>query len=72
MQYVGRNQENKILKLVIKMLGLFSSTSLIFIIILISSIYLFFYGSEVTNDSLRMFTTKEYDYKLLNEDILPG
>lgn len=54
MQYVGRNQENKILKLVIKMLGLFSSTSLIFIIILISSIYLFFYGSEVTNDSLRI------------------
>lgn len=53
MQLVRENQEKRILKLVIKMLGLFSSASLFFII-LISSVMLFFYGNKVSDDSTRV------------------
>lgn len=53
MQYARDNQEKRILKRIIKMLGVFSSTSLFFII-LVSSIMLFFFGSKVTDDSMRI------------------
>ncbi len=53
MQYAKNSQEKILLKFVIKMLSLFSSASLFFVI-LIASIMLFFYGSKVTNDSYRL------------------
>ena len=53
MQYAKNNQEKILLKFIIKMLSLFSSASLFFII-LIASVMLFFYGSKVTDDSYRV------------------
>ncbi|MGX4601688.1 NlpC/P60 family protein [Faecalimicrobium sp. JNUCC 81] len=53
MQYCKDNQEKKLLKLAIKMLGLFSLASLFFIIF-ISSAMIFFYSSNVNDDSMRV------------------
>lgn len=53
MQYCKENQEKKLLKLSIKMLGLFSSAFLFFTIF-ISSAMIFFYSSNVNDDSMRI------------------
>ena len=53
MQYAKDSQEKRLLKNILKVLGLFGSASLFFIILL-SSIMILFYGHKVSDDSTRV------------------